>query len=49
MVYGLLGVNWLMADTVGEELWAWGGMSKENVCIGLIPLTALDYLEREES
>lgn len=38
MVYGLLGISWVMADTVREKIWAWRGLCKGKDCINLIHL-----------
>lgn len=32
MVYGLMGINWVMAGSVKEEVWAWMGyVRRENL------------------
>lgn len=46
MVYGLLGLNWVVAGTVREEIWAWSGLCLENECNKMIPLLCFGLFGR---
>lgn len=39
MVYGLLGISWVMAGMVRDEIWAWKSISRQRKFVDLIPLT----------
>ncbi|MDV3147660.1 MAG: hypothetical protein Q8730_02570, partial [Sweet potato little leaf phytoplasma] len=39
MIYELLGIEWVIAGSVREEIWAWDGLSVKNKTANLIPLT----------
>lgn len=39
MVYGSLGINWVIGGFVKNELWAWNGIWKKSKIVNLIPLT----------
>lgn len=49
MVYGLLGINWVIAGTLREELWAWGNVCKQKKHANLIPLTIFWVLWKERN
>lgn len=49
MVYGLLGIEWVMAGSVGMEIWNWGGLYVKDNIVNLIPLSVfLGSLERKK-
>lgn len=39
MVYGILGINWVIAGNVKNELWAWEGLSRGRKIVKLISQT----------
>lgn len=39
IVYGLLGLNWVLAGSVREALWAWKGIRGRNSQLAMVPLT----------
>lgn len=48
LAYGLLGVKWVKASTLKDELWAWIGLTKQKKCLGLI-LVAIFWVLWKES
>lgn len=48
MVFGLLGLNWVMAGNVSWELWAWAGYCKKKKYFFFIPLTIFWMCWRKE-
>lgn len=49
MVYELIGVNWVMAGIVKEELWAWKDLSEKKKCLALILLAIFWMMQKEQN
>lgn len=49
MVYKLLGLNWVVAGSVREELWTWDGVCKKNKLLRLIPLSIFWVVWKERN
>lgn len=49
MVLGLLGISWVMADSITSELLAWEGLSSRNKLFKLIPLTIFWVIWKERN
>lgn len=47
MVYWLLGVSWVMAGSIREEIWAWKGIGRNGRFFSLIPLTIFWIIWKE--
>lgn len=47
MIYSLLGINWIIAGTVEDEIWAWEGLCKKRKFVKLILLTIFWVLWKE--
>lgn len=45
----MLGVNWVMAGMVKDELWAWKDLVKGKKCLRLIPLAIFWILWEERN
>lgn len=39
MIYGLMGVNWVIAGSVIVEVWAYEGLDRKRNTVKMIPLT----------
>lgn len=48
-VLRLMGVDWVMMDSVNKELCAWAGLHKENGYLFLIPITILWVIWKERN
>lgn len=49
MMYDLLGIKWLIAGSVREELWAWKGLCNKKKLVKLIPLTIFWVIWKERN
>lgn len=38
LAYGLLGINWMTADSVREKIWVWKGINNVKKHVSFIPL-----------
>lgn len=48
MVYGLMGISWVIAS-VRDELWVWEGSSKGRKIVNLIPLIIFRIVSKERN
>lgn len=50
LLYGLMGINWVMAESVREEVWAWKGLCKSSGnFVKIIPLSIFWVLWKESN
>lgn len=49
LICGLLGIKWVMAGSVKDELWAWARLCKKKKQLMLIPLTVLWVVWKERN
>lgn len=47
MVYGLLGINWVMAGSVRDEVWVWKSISGQRKHADIILLTIFRAIWKE--
>lgn len=46
-VYGLMGLNWVISETVSKELWAWSGIFMRKKYLFLVPLAIFWVMWKE--
>lgn len=49
MVYGQFGVCWVMAGSLGDEIWAWRGICDCRKHVEIIPLTIFWMVWKERN
>lgn len=49
MVYGLLGINWVIVGLVRDEIGAWETLCKRKKFANLIPLTIIGVIRKERN
>lgn len=49
VVYGLLGIKWVIAGPVIEEIWAWEGLNRKRNFVKMIPLIVFWVLSKKRN